>query len=274
MRQEASTKWQTPWLAGAPWNTKTDQALSHREIRKQTQEETGAYLLAPSVLTGERYTPTAKPSHLLGKANALWPAASVNLGMSQIATGPVESGLGTGAGWEASLPLRMEDGQVGWCLWQSCSGLSMSNQPRVWDTDETKSLRGHHLLGKCKGEQNTRWRRSRRQSLSMNRKGRKYTQETRQDRKYLWVGRGDSTDQNKQTEHAHQSIPGTEWTHVREEGSVCTQDRNKVPAEMWRELIEERIRSTLEEDDAQHRTMLVTPQDIEFPVSSKEKCLT
>lgn len=59
MRWEASTEWQTPWLAGAPGTTKTEQALSRSaaelvpgEIRKQTPEETGIYLLAPSVVTG------------------------------------------------------------------------------------------------------------------------------------------------------------------------------------------------------------------------------
>lgn len=53
----------------------------------------------------------AQPSYLQRKTNALWPAASVSLEMSQIATGPVESGLGTGAGPEASLThsLKMED---------------------------------------------------------------------------------------------------------------------------------------------------------------------
>lgn len=47
-------------------------------------------------------------------------------------------------------------------------------------------------------------------------------------------------------EHIHHSIQGTEWTHEREERSVCTQDRNKASRD-GREILEERRLSTPEE---------------------------
>lgn len=77
MRREASTEWQTPWLAGAPRTTKTEQALSRLaaervpgEIRKQTPDETGVYLLGFLCCHREKVYHMAKPSHLLGKTNA------------------------------------------------------------------------------------------------------------------------------------------------------------------------------------------------------------